>query len=621
MAVQPRDLDPLRGSEARLPLRLVPPPKRPEGRPLPAILLVVCLIAALGWPVWRAAGRQTEPIGWRPRPLPAAATASLDPVGAVPLEAQPRSDEPVGGMVFVSCTHLWTARPDGSHARKLLQIPGVSSPTFAPNARTIAFLAPTRGGTQGLFLVGADGTGLTRVGALTNSGMPVNARAGGLTWSPSGRTLGFALTSDDADEFSGGSIIFSLDLPTGELERLGGGWPAPFWIKNRLVFSQWNGDEGPRFGDQVGNRAVEHRISSGGADYSADFVSRRWTDYRGDIAVLGRGPEASRPRLFIRRNEWARRPRDSYAPPAGHSFAPHARPSMSEDGAFVLVELRDSGGERDLGRLDLASGRWGVRDYAWEPEFSTAPTVTGPLEARRAADAADDLLSMWNRPLSRRLLAGRQPKSLLPFRHLGHTTAKPQRSGDGWVLEAVAFGKGKDSWGYRTLSVAVREREGRLSAVPTATSPLKRLKTIDDAVEFLQRVVTVEVVPPAGLPAGTKLGSKWPVEAYSWNGQTTGSMSLEVPGVGREGVFDMKISYGDNYFQLGCGGVNGEDTRVGGESAVVGNLGQSHQIIWPAHKKEGDKSGVHGPRTYSVYGLRLPDRTVMRVAEAMEALR
>lgn len=620
MALQPHDLDGPRA--ARPPLRLVAPPRRPEGRPLAAALLVICVAAALGWPAFRAAAADAELRPWSPRALPAASTTRLDPLNPLPPSAQPKSREPVGGMVFVSCTHLWTARADGSHARRLLQVPGVSSPAFAPNARTIAFFASTDEGEQGLFLVGADGSGLVRAGALTEAGFPIRARAGALTWSPDGGRLGFALTSDDADEFSGGSAIFSFDLSTGEFEETGSGWPAPFWIKDRLVYSEWVEAEGPRFGGE-GSRRIERTISTRAGDFSADFVSPRWRDYRGDIATLGLAPHESRTRLYVRDGEWQRRSRESYLPPAGYSFAPHARPSLSEDSAFVLVELRDSGGGRDLGLLDRATGRWDVRNYAWEPDASTAPAVTGPIASRRAAQAVDTLLRAWDKQFTRRLLAGPQPRSLLPFRDIGHTRSAPERSGDGWVVETVAWGRGKDegSWGYRTLSVAVRERDGRLTAVPAATSPVEPVETIDDAVRFLRRVVSVEFVPPAGLPPGTKLSSRDPVAAYSWGGQTTGWLNLEVPRAGSGGskFSTMRISYGENYFDMGCGGVKGEATAVGDETAVAGDLGRAHQIIWPAHTKEGDKWGVHGPRTYSVYGRRVPATMVRAVAEAMEA--
>ncbi|HKZ76345.1 MAG TPA: hypothetical protein VJ259_06740, partial [Actinomycetota bacterium] len=91
--------------------------------------------------------------GIRDAATPARATApahltSLDAFAGLPESAWPKSPSPVAGLAFVRCTRLWTMLPDGSGAHRILSMEGVASPTFSPDARTIAFLAPRPDGSQ-----------------------------------------------------------------------------------------------------------------------------------------------------------------------------------------------------------------------------------------------------------------------------------------------------------------------------------------------------------------------------------------------------------------------------------------------------------------------------------------
>ena len=68
------------------------------------------------------------------RPL-AADIQRIDETTPLPANAWPTSPHPAGGMLYVRCTNLWSALPDGSGAHRLLSMPGLSSPAFATTAR------------------------------------------------------------------------------------------------------------------------------------------------------------------------------------------------------------------------------------------------------------------------------------------------------------------------------------------------------------------------------------------------------------------------------------------------------------------------------------------------------
>jgi len=538
-------------------------------------------------------------------PLPASAITHLDRLPGLPEAARPKSGSPAAGMAFVRCTNLWTALPDGSGAHRLLSMPGLSSPTFSPDARTIAFLA-RRGGEQEIWTAAADGSRTIPIGAIESDGVPPAATATGLTWSPDGGRLAFALTGG-ADASWSGSSIWTLDLRYGSLERVGTGWPVPTWIGKQLVVAT-DGASGPRFQTLLGRRNwLGKRLSSEAADLVAAVSPGWWSGSNADTAVLRRD-EGGDLELALRNRPWAR-DRLVTTPPDGYRISTTTAPAVLEGGPVAVTLIGPDGG-RDLGLVDRETGAWTLIDYAWEAAWSPAPPVLGPLPAQCAVALARELLSAWERhPEKAALLLGRSPDpSLAPLRRMGYTFGEPTRMEHGWSVPATVFGRTDRGFAFRRLAVAVRPESGRLAADPVPLTDLEPIRTVHQAVAFLESILTANVLPPAGLPEGTGLAPD-AVRAWSWGGKTTGELSLRVPGSSGNGPRHlMTITYGDAGF--GCGPTPEPVSLATGTPALATDSGQ---VAWPA-----------GPKDFRApYGIfaDLPTERVLRVAAAMDAER
>ncbi|MGH2735217.1 MAG: TolB family protein [Actinomycetota bacterium] len=614
MAVQPVDLaQPVRSVPTRAPeqpgLRLIDPP--PPRRVLVGAVLWVVVLAAIAGPSLEAAREDPITFGFPSRPPPATSVTGLDSLTPMKVGDVPKSPRPVASLLFVRCTHLWATNPDGGGGRVLLDMAGISSPTFSPDARTIAFFGPAEDGGQALYLAPADGSSVEQVGALRESGWPLDLQATGLQWAPSGETLAFALSTSAHDELVGGSVVWTLDLASGEFASEGSGRQVPFWVGRRLGFASATAD-GARF--ENGRRLLSRLgkgLEDGDADYAASLRDWRWGNARTGAVVLRSFGEGD-PQLVVRRWSYSRNDQGVFDPPPGHDWAEHARPELSQDGGRIYIGLVDDAGEPDVGLLDTVTGEWRILDYGWEPEASPAPTVTGPLEARRAAGAARSVLGLWRR-VHGRMLADGVGTNLLPFNRIDFTLEKPVRRGEGWMVEATAWGKTDRGFGYLTLDVRVSEHDGRLLARPAVTSEFEPVATIEQAVGFLDRVLETPVLVPRGLPEGTRLAGRYPVWAYRWGGGEQGGLNLRVPMSGAAPA-TLTLGYGENYFTMGCGGEKGEPTEVAGESAMWAHSGPARQVIWPATKR--DQSGE-----YSVYGVGLRGEVVRSLADSIEAQR
>lgn len=607
MALQEWELAPA-SDDAPIPaLHLVDPPRRPR-RVVAASVLVVLLATALGYPVARAALDGPAPVSPPvPRPQNAAQITSLDPLTPVARSERPRSSEPVGGIVFVRCTRLWTALPDGSRERKIIEMPGISSPAFAPNARTVAFLVNGIGPDE-IWLGAADGSGVAKVGALTSGGLPVDAAPTSLGWSRDGRYLSFALVTPHESPWTGGSSIWKLDLVAGEFERVGAG-ASPFWVGNKLAFSEWREHRGP---DLTSNtrlaRELGNRTSSDAADLAGAIERQEW----GRTAILRE--RNGRLSIAVLNNRYSRRARFVALPPAGYRISTRARVGMAEDGSRVWVDLVDRSGEVDLGVLDVRTERWRVLDYAWSASTSPAPTA---MRARRqrALYAVDDLMRSWDRPRGVRatlLMGERRDRDLLPMRRLNSwTLGVPRKNGDAWVVPSSTWGPTPDGMVARHLNVTVRAEDGRLVLEPEAASALLPLRTIDDAAAFVARALDTEVPVPA-LPEGMRLQARYPVSVWSWDGRATGSINL-VLGKGQDQT--ATLYYGDEVgFNMGCGATNDpRATEVAGIPAMQDRVGRARQIIWPATPK------ALGTARFSVYGAGVSEETLREVAESLAA--
>lgn len=608
-------------------LELVPAPPR-GGRVIPALVFVALLIGAIGLPVIKAATKAPpRGISWSPRPVPASQIASLDPVRGMTEGGRPMSSEPLGGILFVRCTNLWTALPDGSHARKLLQFPGISSPSFSPDARTIAFVGPTDEG-QGLYMAAADGSRLTEVGSFTSDGAAIEGRVTNLTWSPGGKSLAFALVDPAEDIWTGGSTVWSYRIGFGQFTRVASG-TAPGYVGWRLVYATWADtyrDTGPSFTSESDTgRNIARRLSSKGADFAfasaPDAFSDAWASRRGTVVLRMKDGQLE---LASRQSAWNRYSQARYEAPSPFAFFTKGRVSVSQDTRHLLADLVDPHGDRAVGVLDLNSRKWTVLDYAWSPAATPAPTASGPLGARRAMRLAGDIFSSWRQrsdTSAAALLIGKRDRERMSMWRGGYMIGAPTKTDGRWQVPATIYGSRHHRYYYRDAALLVGDTQDRRIEVDLqSTSPKHRLESLEDAKAFITSVMgdELEFVWPSYLPAGIELNARWPVDAYSWDGQTTVTVHMLLPKIeGEKYRRSLNLSYGDVNFSLGCGGENDpEEGEVGGEPGLFDHIGRgpqaTRQVLWPAtllHRDTGK---------YSVYG-QVSRETLEKVAGSMAA--
>jgi WD40 repeat protein len=528
--------------------------------------------------------------------------ASLDPIAGLPETAWPRADAPSAGLTFVRCTNLWSMLPDGSAAHRLFSMPGLSSPTFSPDGRTIAFLAVRPEGQQ-VWMAATDGSRLLQVGTLQSGGRPTPAAAG-LTWSPDGTRLAFALAPSAGSAWS----VWTLDVATGAFEQVGTGGPSPFWTDRSLLDA--SAEASADFHVLVGHdRWVAKRLSSSDEDLAAALSAGWWTDsWRKDTAIVR--ITAGLPELVVS-NRPGQRHGLVTSPPSGERIAAFARPAVLEGGP-VAVTLIDEQGGKDLGLFDPATSRWTVLDYAWDPAWSPAPPALGSVEAAEAASLVRHLLWTWNRNPDRAglLLQGGGNPDLVSFRRLGFTFSPPERSADGWSIPATLFGRTDGGFAFRRVAFRVRTDAGRLVVDPVRLQGLRYVRTIGQAVRLLRSMLTVDVVAPAGLPQGTHLAAN-ALSAWSWGGRTTGQLGLVVPGTSGNPK-TLSVFYGQGGF--GCGPSPVPLQLATGTSAIASDPAESGsyaQVAWPAGPNDfGGPLGLSGT---------LPRETMIGIAAAMDA--
>ncbi len=594
-AAFPRTLPGLRAPGIPLPLR------RAAGV-LPPLLGLALLVSAVAVPLVSAT-----------RSGPAEATAAGRGVSragpfhrlpALPSAAWPRSPEPVAGMAFVRCTSLWTALPDGSAARRIVADTQVGWPTFSPDGRTIAFVVERATGPE-LFLAAADGSRVTRIGAL--GGPALAGRVSGLAWSPDGASLAFAVAGEE-----GLREIWTLDLPTGGFERVGTAAGNPTWVGEALVAAEAPpGDDLEILAGDRRQRWTVRRMSSDGQDLAAASSPGWWVaGWRHDAATLRRAPAGEgswRGSVELEARGW-----DGVEPPPGWTIDPWGGVAILEAGP-VAVTLVDAAGGRDFGLFDPATGRWTVEEYAWNPTWSPAPVVLGPPEEVRALSLVRQLVWRWDERAEARLVAeGHRPR-LLPFDDLGAAFGRPARREAGWAVPTTVFGRTDRGFGSRTLVFVVGAEDGRAVVRVATASPVRRIRTIADAVRFLDRTLTVPVLAPAGLPPGTELARRYPMEAWTWRGRTEGALNLRVPTP--DGPRTLTVRYGSAGF--GCGPSPVPIELPTGTPAIATDPAEGggySQVAWPA---AGPRDGTV---PFSVSG-EIPREQVLAVAAAMDAAR
>lgn len=623
MAIRELDL-PQPSSQPRPGLRLVaPPPTR--GRPIAALLVVVLVAGVLATPVLRADRAEPPAVQNWPNPhLSGAMVGTLDDGSAIFDGSRPTSSEPVGGMLFVRCTRLWSAQPDGSHPRKLLDMTGISSPAFSPDARTVAFLAPS-GDAPAIWLASAEGDDPRAIARLTTDGRTVPATPTNLTWSDNGKRLAFALVDPRFDPFGAGSSIWSYVLATGDFKRGAQGWPTPFFLagRTRLAYASRSFGDGANFYSLRGNGGSkrEGRLSSEADEYTAAFVnglfSDSWTLPRGAVTLRDLGGVVA---ISVKRNEWRRRILSDHLPPKGYEIDAGSRLALAQDGSRVLVDLFGNDGQRDLGILDLRSGEWTVLDYAWDGAMSPAPTASGPLKAQRAERFAADLIgSMRMRKSGAFTLLGGddEDRAVIPFFVRGHVLGDASRSGADWVVPASVIGKvDRRSWAAGDVRIVVSETpDGRIVTDAESSGAIVPIETVEDAVAVAANLVGERFRWPTVIPDGARLNNRWPIDAWSYEDHLTVSVNMEVPSPTGKGDISLSVVHGDVGFNMGCGGeIDPEEGTVAGQPALFDQTGEgrydTRQVLWPATlKRDGDAF-------YTVYGG-LSREEITRIAESM----
>lgn len=613
-------------------LTVVPAPPR-GGRVIPALLFVTLLVGLLAFPSVRAATKAPPRVMYEdPRPLPASQIANLDGITGMTDATRPVSSEPLGGILFVSCTNLWTALPDGSHARKLLAFPGISSPSFAPDARTIAFIGPGEGG-PALFMVAADGSQLAKLGDLRTYGAAIEARVSNMSWSPSGKRLTFALVDPGFDVWGEGSSIWSLEVASGEFNRVGGGSPSPAFVGNGIAFSSdprsLSETSGTKFrSPDSRSRFMTKKLSTPTDDLTfavmPDAFSDAWATKHGVVVLhTTKGGDLE---LVTKPDAWHNGIKDTYPAPSPYRFVGTGRLSIAQDGSRALVDLVDPKGDRSMGILDLRSGEWTIRDYAWSGVTTPAPTYSGPVGMQRARRLAGDFFGSRrkNGPYSTAaLLVGDREDDLIDGNRTGHILGTPTRTATGWTVPATIYARSDGRYRFQRAVLDLdKTRDGRVAGAARSLSPEYPLETIEDAKRFLSETVGGEIdfVWPTYLPAGVELDPEWPVDAYSYDDQTVATIHMLLPAEpGERHRETMSIAYGDVNFGLGCGGeVNPEEMPIGDGTGLFDQTGEgprhTRQILWPGTLDARDVG------RYSVYG-QMPREELEAIAESMASQR
>jgi hypothetical protein len=484
-------------------------------------------------------------------------------------------------------------------------MPGLSSPAFAPNGRTIAFVRPGIKGDE-IWMTAADGSDVKPVATLTFHGDPLAARVSGLAWSPDGDRIAFALNDGVHDLWTGGSAIWQWNLATGRFAKAEAGFPAPLWIGKKLAYPLLDEDGTRSFEAGRWDRWTKTAKTADGSILGTAYAPSTWFNTYKHGAVMLRETGEGELELAVK-SLWKRNAHEVFGPPPGHDFVRVGQPALSTDGTRAFVDLVDAGGERDLGELDVLTGEWEVRDYAWEPSVSPAPATTGQLTERKVHGILETMLGGLGRARRLTLLgidAARSP--VPPGKRVQFTYQDPTHSGGDWsttasVLRYESRGRLTNKWTFRTFGVELRLKHGRVVAELSNVGPWVRIDSLEDAYSYAEAAVG-RGLPRPTLPADLKLDLENPVNAWTWSGRTTVNLSFLAPNPSARraaiyGPARTTVSYGDDVsLSLGCGGVGDpEPIDIGGPPAVYDELKPTRAIVWPATPKHAvGRFGVSG---------------------------
>src|SRR5439155_7607560 len=185
--------------------------------------------------------------------------------------------------------------------------------------------------------------------------------ASGLTWSPDGKQLAFALSPAAGAE---PSAIWTLHPSSGHFQRLGLGYGPPFWLWNGLATAVPTQNADTEFRSLTGHDWAS-RLSSDRADLAAAIAPGWWSWSWSRPAAVLRMAGGGAVDLALRKS-YSSRQELVTSPPAGFRIDPSVPPAIAE-GAAAAVTLTGPDGGLDIGLVDQQTGKWTILNYAWDP--------------------------------------------------------------------------------------------------------------------------------------------------------------------------------------------------------------------------------------------------------------